>query len=108
MKALRLLVLLLTTVSTIYGQDFEGKLVYRNDYKSKLPNATSEQFNSMMGTTMEYFIKGGNYRSSTNGTFFQWQIYINKDNKLYNKMSNSPKLGSFHATVSGILGLARQ
>ena len=46
----------------------------------------------MMGTTQEYLIKDGNYKSSANGTFFQWQLYINKDNKLYNKMSNSPTI----------------
>jgi len=89
MRILKLLVILLTTISA-FGQDFEGKLVYKNEYKSKTPNATSEQFSSMMGTTQEYFIKGGNYKSSTNGTFLQWQLYINKDNKLYNKTANSP------------------
>jgi len=92
MKTLKLLVLLLTVVSIAYGQDFEGKVVFKNDYKSKIPNATSEQFSSMMGTTQEYLIKGGNYKSSTNGTFFQWQLYINKDNRLYNKMANSPTI----------------
>lgn len=89
---LKLLALLLTVISTAYGQNFEGKLVYKNEYKSKIPNATSEQFSSMMGTTQEYFIKGGNYKSSTNGTFFQWQLYINTENKLYNKMANSPTI----------------
>lgn len=72
-----------------FGQNFEGKIIYQNSYKSKLPNMTSEQFTSMMGTKQEYYIKGGNYKSVTDGTFMQWQIYINKDNKLYNKMSNS-------------------
>jgi hypothetical protein len=43
----------------------------------------------MMGTTWEYYIKEGNFKTTTDGTFFQWQLYINKDNKLYNKMSNS-------------------
>src|SRR5882672_9106198 len=89
MRTLKLLALLLTTVSITHGQDFVGKVVYKNEYKSKLANATSAQLSAMMGTTQEYFIKGGNYKSLTNGTFFQWQLYINKDNKLYNKMSNS-------------------
>lgn len=91
MRTLKLLALLLLTISA-FGQDFEGKLIFKNDYKSKIPNVTSEQLSSMMGTTQEYFIKGGNYKSSTNGTFFQWQLYINKDNKLYNKMANSPTI----------------
>lgn len=92
MRTFKILVVLLTTILTTYGQEFEGKVVYKNDYKSKIPNATSEQFNSMMGTTLEYLIKGGNYKSTTNGTLFQWQLYINKDNKLYNKMTNSPAI----------------
>ncbi len=92
MRTVKLILLLLTIASFTFGQDFEGKIVYKNKYKSKTSNMTSEQFSSMMGTTQEYMIKGGNYRSTTNGTFFQWQLYINKDNKLYNKMANSPTL----------------
>lgn len=92
MKTIKLLALLLTIVSFAVGQDFEGRIVYKNEYKSKIANVTNEQFSSMMGTTQEYLIKGGNYKSSTNGTFVQWQLYINKDNKLYNKMSNSPTI----------------
>gem|GEM_PF-260143 len=68
---------------------FEGKFVYTNKYKSKLSNMSNEQFTAMMGTTQEYYIKGGNYKSVTNGTLVQWQLYTNKDNKLYTKMSNS-------------------
>jgi hypothetical protein len=85
-------VLLLVTVSSTYGQHFEGKVIYENKYKSKMPNVTDEQFNSMMGNTQEYLIKGGNYKSSSNGTYFQWQLYINNDNKLYNKMAHSPTI----------------
>lgn len=92
MRTLKLLVLLLTTVSFLYGQNFEGKLVYKTEYKSKMPNVTTDQFTSMMGTTMDYFLKDGNYKSTSNGTFLQWQLYINKDNKLYNKLANSPTI----------------
>jgi hypothetical protein len=45
-----------------------------------------------MGSTQEYFIKNGDYKSVTNGSFFQWQLYVNKDNKLYSKMANSETL----------------
>lgn len=85
-----LLTILMTVISvTVFGQTFEGKITYQNSYTSKLPNVQDQQFNSMMGTTQEYIIKGGDYKSSSNGTLVQWQLYINKDNKLYNKMSNS-------------------
>ena len=76
-------------IATVFGQNFQGRIVYQNTYVSKLPNVTSEQFTSMMGSTQTYIIKGGDYKSSANGTFFQWQLYINKDNKLFNKMSIS-------------------
>lgn len=89
MNKILTIALTILTVATVFGQTFEGKIIYQNSFKSKLPNMNDEQFNSMMGTKQEYFIKGGNYKSVSNGTFSQWQIYINNDNKLYNKMSNS-------------------
>lgn len=86
-----LLLLTITAVTTIktFGQNFEGKIFYSNTYKSKNTQITDQQWTSMMGSTQEYLIKGGNYKSIANGTLVQWQLYINKDNKLYNKMSNS-------------------
>nr|WP_288833671.1 hypothetical protein [uncultured Flavobacterium sp.] len=88
MKKLLTIVMTILT-ATVFGQNFQGQIVYQNTYTSKLPNVTSEQFSTMMGSTQNYIIKDGDYKSSTNGTMFQWQLYINKDNKLYNKMSNS-------------------
>src|SRR5687767_6579666 len=90
----QLLLLLATTLITIMsiGQSFEGKIVYNNSYKSKMPNVKDEQLTAMMGSTQEYFIKSGDYKSVSNGSFFQWQLYRNKDNKLYSKMSNSETL----------------
>ena len=77
---------------TSLGQTFEGKIVYKNTYKSKMPNVTDEQLTTMIGSTQEYFIKKGDYKSVANGLLFQWLIYINKDNKLYSKMANSDTL----------------
>lgn len=81
-----------------FGQGFEGKIVYKNIYKSKIPNVSDEQFTTMMGSVQEYFIKDGDYKSVANGTFFQWQLYLNKDNKLYNKMANSETLSWIDAS----------
>jgi hypothetical protein len=83
-----LLTAFLTTISS-YGQSFEGKIVYSNTYKSKMPNVTDEQFTSMMGSTQEYYIKNGDYKTVANGSYFQSQNYINNENKLYTKMANS-------------------
>jgi hypothetical protein len=87
----KLLVFALITFSTltVFGQNIEGKITYSNTYKNKNPQMTDQQWLSMMGGTQEYYIKGGNYKSVTNGTLMQWQLYVNSENKLYSKMSNS-------------------
>jgi hypothetical protein len=99
--ALNLLLLFLLTASFSFEGTFEGKVVYRNSYKSNMPNVTDQQFTSMMGNTQEYFIKGGNYKSVNNGALSQWQLYVNKDNKFYNKMSNSQAVYWNDAAVHG-------
>jgi len=81
--------ILLTVTMSAFGQSFEGKIVYKNTYTTKNPKVSSQKWDAMMGTTQEYFIKKGNYKTVANGTLFQWQLYINKENKLYNKMANS-------------------
>jgi hypothetical protein len=88
MRKIWALALTLITVTAL-GQSFEGKIEYENSYISKVQNVTSEQFTSMMGSTQTYLIKDGNYKSTANGTLFQWQLYINKENRLYTKMSNA-------------------
>jgi hypothetical protein len=89
-KILALLFAVVFTVSMTFAQSFEGKIVYQNSYKSKIPNVTDQQFTDMMGSTQEYLIKGGEYKTTLNGSLMQWQLYVNKDNKLYSKMSSSP------------------
>ena len=88
--ALTLLAILLVTAS--FGQSFEGIIIYDMVWRSKMPNVTDEQCTEMMGKVHAYYMKGGDYKSTGNGTFFQSQIYVNKDNKLYYKWSNSPTL----------------
>lgn len=82
-------ILLSCLIISLKAQPFEGKITYRCEYTSNMQNVTSEQFGAMMGATQEYYIKGGSYKSVTNGTLLQWQLYLNNENKLYNKMSNS-------------------
>jgi hypothetical protein len=71
------------------AQSFEGKVIYNASYESKIPNLSSEQFSAMAGNTLNYYMKGGNYRIDCNGTYINWQIYTNSDNKLYNKFSTT-------------------
>jgi len=89
MKILITSILTILISMTVFGQYFEGKISYANTYKSKNPKMTDQQWTSIMGSRQEYLIKGGDYKSIANGTLVQWQLYINKDNKLYNKMINS-------------------
>jgi hypothetical protein len=74
------------------AQTFEGLIVYSNTYKSKTANVTDAQFTSMLGSTQDYYIKGGSYKSVVNGTFLQSQVYVNKENRLYTKVSNNEAL----------------
>lgn len=53
-----------------------------------MPDITSEQFTAMMGSTQEYYIKNGDYKTVANGSYFQSQNYINSENKLYTKTAN--------------------
>ena len=88
MKKLIIVLTILASFAT-FGQTFEGEIIYNNTLKSKNPKMTDEQWTKMMGSKQEYFIKTGNYKSVTNGTFSQWQLYINSENKVYTKMTNS-------------------
>lgn len=78
---------------TIFSQTltpaFEGEVVYSNTYKSKNPKLKEQQLSAMLGATHNYFIKGGDYKTVTNGMFAQWQLYVNGENRIYNKMASS-------------------
>jgi hypothetical protein len=101
MKNAIVLIFTVLVSMTVFGQTFEGKMRYANSYKSKNPKMTDQQWASLMGSTQEFMIKGGDYKSITNGTLVQWQLYINKDNKLYNKLSNSETAFWNDASVQG-------
>jgi len=89
---IRIYFLLIFSSIVSLAQTFEGKVSYQNTYKSKIPNVTDDLLTGMMGTSQEFNFKGGNYRSVSNGTFLQWQLYLRKDNKLYTKFSNSSSI----------------
>ncbi|WDF56447.1 hypothetical protein [Mucilaginibacter sp. KACC 22063] len=74
---------------TLFAQSFEGKIIYQNTFKSKTPNVSDGQFSTMLGSVQNYYMKGGDYKSESNGKFVLWQLYVNKDNKLYSKVANS-------------------
>ena len=90
-KTITLLLITFLAVAS-FAQSFEGEIIYKNSYKSKMAAVSDEQFNAMMGSVQEYYIKEGDYKSVVNGSMFQWQLYVNKDNKLYTKTSNTETL----------------
>lgn len=93
MKKISLLIIVILGLNLTAGaQNFEGKIVYQNNFKSKIPSVTDDQLNGMMGNKQEFFIKGGDYKSVTNGQMVQWQMYLSKDNKLYSKTSMAPTI----------------
>jgi hypothetical protein len=85
---------------TVFGQSFEGEIIYQTTYKSKNPTITDDRLTSLMGSTEEYFIKGAAYKSVLNGTLLQWQLYIPAENKLYTKMSNKDSAISNDAAIN--------
>lgn len=93
--------LLLLISFTSFSQNFEGEIIYSNTYTSKNLQLKDEQWSLMLGNTQNYLVKGGDYKSITNGKLMQWQLYINKDNKLYNKMANSDIVYWNDASIQG-------
>lgn len=49
-----------------YSQ-FEGRIVYKQTYKSDNPDLTSEVLSQFLGDTHEYYVDGANYASLVNG-----------------------------------------
>ena len=74
------------------AQSFEGKIMYSNNYQSKIANYPSEQLNNLMGTQQAYVIKDGNYKSTFNGSFIKLQIYRGDENKIYTLTAKSDTL----------------
>ena len=89
MKKVFQFLLIFLSLKSAYGQAFEGKMTYLNTFKSRIAGMSDEQMAAIMGTTQEYFTNGRDYKSMTKGSALLWQIYINSDNKLYNKPANA-------------------
>ena len=84
-------IILLLSVKT-YAQNFEGEIIYKNTFRSKIPNLSNEQLGQYIGNTQEYYIKGGDYKSITNGQALSVQLYNYVDNRIYNKTRKSDTL----------------
>jgi hypothetical protein len=85
----RILTLLLFSCAfapVIAQKSFEGEVVYSVSVKSNTPNTTTERLAGLVGTIQHYYMKGGNYKNTFNGTAGEWQICLSKNKKLYFKV----------------------
>lgn len=97
---LMLLAAFVLSIAFAHGQSFEGEIIYSNHFTSKMQNFTNEQLGAMIGTKQEYLIKGGNYKSFSNGQSITMQLYDYKTNRIYNRKSTSDTLYWFDASIN--------
>lgn len=91
-KLIPLLLLFLSCKPGKHTKSFEGKVIYNNIYKSNSAAFTDKQLIEIMGPKQEYYIKDGNYKSVLNGSGIEWQLYINRENKIYTKIKGSSEI----------------
>ena len=85
-------ILISIILTPCFGQQFEGKIIYQNSYKSK-SETSSEYLSQLFGSTHTYQIKDGNYKLESDGKLLQWQIYLMQEDKLFTKLAAGEKLG---------------
>ena len=100
LKTILFILFALTLSFKGFAQSFEGRVVYSAAFKSKVPQVSDKQMTELMGGRQEYFIKGAEYFSTSNGTLFEWQRYVKNDDKYYMKFSNAEKAYWYDATVN--------
>lgn len=85
-RVLTLLVFLFPFVSV--AQNFEGEVDYQVHYTSRISTVSDTQMTKALGDKSTYYTSAGNYKSVTNGSVLNWQLYIHAENKIYNKFAN--------------------
>jgi hypothetical protein len=74
------------------AQNFEGKIVYKNSFVSRIPQLTDAQLTTLMGDRQEYYILNSDYKSTVNGSYSQMQLFNHQENRIYHKLSSSDTL----------------
>src|ERR1700754_2172572 len=100
MRTLILTLSLTLTAGLAYCQNFEGEMILKNSFTSKLPALTNARLEALVGTRQEYFIKDGDYKSLSNGSMIAMQLYDKQSNRIYNKRPNSDTLYWLDASVN--------
>jgi hypothetical protein len=76
----------------VCAQNFEGKIIYKNSFVSKIPQLTDAQLTKLMGDRQEYYIMNSGYKSIVNGSYSQMQVFNPELNRIYHKLSSSDTL----------------
>ncbi len=82
------------------AQPFEGKIIYKVEYLNSKTQQKDLKLEEDEGTTEEFFIRNGNYLSKSNGTNYEWKLYINATNLIYEKRRNNDTLYTKNASLN--------
>jgi len=90
MKRKTALLFLLLVSTTVFTQNFEGKIVYKNSCKSKNPEWKLEYCQMITDSLQVFYYKNGDYKYDTPNSN-KWTSYINAENKVYTKPEKKDK-----------------
>lgn len=81
---MKITLLALLVSFTMFSQNFEGKIAYKNTCRSKSPDWKTEYCQMIADSAQAYYFKDGNYKyiSLSSG---KWTFFKKSDNKIYNK-----------------------
>lgn len=98
-KNLIVLLFLAIPISVTYTQNFEGKVTYKVSYETKNPEVTDHLWETRLGTELDFYFKTGNYKVNSNGALVEWQLYLNKTNKIYKKIKDETSVFGTDASM---------
>jgi hypothetical protein len=103
MKNFLLAVTLLMGLNSIsYSQNyFEGKIIYKLDFKSKNPDITADMLKSYLGNGLTLLFKQGNYYHRFDGGIYEFELYNKADNKSYLKKRDNDTIYWSDCSVPG-------
>lgn len=86
-------------LTSLIAQNFEGQITYKIVYETKNTQVTDHLWETRLGTLQDYYFKGGNYKVVSNSDLVEWQLYLNKENKIYNKIKNETNVFGTDASI---------
>lgn len=87
------ILLIVFVYGMVSGQTFEGKITYDRSFSSLHPEkVTPQEWTNLIGWKQELYVKSGSYKSVSNGSYCEWQLYVPSENRIYTKIKNSDTL----------------